>query len=388
MKLIGQILFPILLIALGYVGFEKLKSLKPEAKSKEAKVVIPVVSVSEVSPEDHTPPILSFGTVQSYFETTLTPQVTGEIVEVSDQFRAGVMVKKGDVLARIDVTDYKALLANFTAAKINARQVLAEEEINVRQASEDWIASGRSLADASDFVLRKPQLAAAQANIDSAEAAEAKAKVDIERTVIRAPYDAMVVVRSASLGNLATPQQSLGRLVATSKAEIRLPLTAEQINRLDVSRLSAGDSELDSIDVSLESPNHEGCQWQAKLVRMEAVVDQENQVTYVIAEVDKPYTRQGQPLIVGTFVNAQIPGAPISNSYLVQESSLVNDESVWVVHSEGILKKLSAKRVQSYEGNVFLQIETEELEPSLNIVTRPLTNFKNGDKVKHNINAE
>ncbi len=382
MKLLGQILFPLLIIAIGFAGYSKLKSLKPPKKSKQAKVVIPVVSIADVSPEDHTPPVRSFGTVQSYFETTLTPQVTGEIVEVSEQFKVGVMVKKGELLARIDATDYHAILAGLTATKVTAMQVLAEEEIRVKQASEDWVASGRSLAKASDFVLRKPQLAAARANIKSAEAAEAKAKVDIERTVIRAPYDAVVLARSASLGNLANSQQSLGRLVATEKSEVRLPLSAEQFSRVKLPVSTTGSSESGQpLNVTLTSPSHEGLEWQGDLVRTEAVIDEANQVSYVIAEIENPYTSHTQPLAMGTFVNALIPAVAIKGAYKLNEAALVNDKYVWALDTESRLQRLVAIRRQSYEGDVFLTIETKDLTPPLKIVTRPLTNFKSGDEV-------
>lgn len=385
MKLLGQILFPIFILFLGYVGFGALKKSKPEPKSKKAQVVIPLVNVLEVSPADHAAQVLSFGTVQSYFETTLTPQVTGEIISVSESFRVGMMVEKGAVLARIDDTDYQATLAALKADKVNAQQVLAEEEINVRQAAADWTDSGRKISDASDFVLRKPQLAAATANVQSAEAAEAKARVDIERSVIRAPYDAMVLARTASLGNLANQQQPLGRLVAVSKAEVRLPLTAVQLSRIAVSRLSSGGA---PIDITLTSAADDAVQWPAQLVRVEAAVDQVNQVTYAIAEIDTPYKGHDKPLTIGTFVNVSIPANPIKNAYSVNESALVNDAFVWVINADGKLKKLAAKRMQSSEGSVFLNIEREDLTPPLRIATRPLTNFKNGDKVKAAVIAE
>lgn len=380
MKLLGQILFPLVIIGLGFLGFKLLKGSKPELQSKEPKEVLPIVDVVEVSPEDHVTSIESFGTVQSYFETTLTPQVSGRIIEVSDAFRVGQLVREGDVLARIDDIDYKSALATVTAAKVNAQQVLAEEEIQVKQASEDWVASGRSLSSASDFVLRKPQLAAAKANIESARADEVKAQEDIRRAVIRAPFDAMVIERTASVGNLATQQQSLGSLIAIERAEVRLPLTPEQLARVDLSSITSSESK--PIEIRISSPVQPDVEWPAKLVRREAEVDQANQVTYVIAEVDQPYTGHDMPLTVGTFVNAYIPAKLIKGSYAVSESSLVNDHYVWVVGSENKLHKLKAERVQSFNKQVYLKVENNDLVLPLKIVTRPLTNFKSNDEVK------
>ena len=209
MKTAIKIIVPLLIIAGAFFLGKFLISKKAEPKSKKAQPVVPVVDVITVSLGDHHSVVNSFGTVQSYFETTLVPQVSGRITEVSKKFQVGEKVKKGELLATIDVTDFQAVLANEQGNLALQQSELAEEEILAKQAAEDWVASGRKLDKASDFVLRKPQLAAAKASITSAEAAVKKAIIDIERTNLTAPYDAVVAERTASVGNLATTRVSL-----------------------------------------------------------------------------------------------------------------------------------------------------------------------------------
>jgi|GEM_PF-5083722 len=105
-------------------------------------------------------------------------------------------------MVRIDPTDFEATLAQEQSNLATARRVLAEEEIRAQQAASDWKASGRELSRASDFVLRKPQLAAARATIQSVRASIEKALADLERTTIKAPFDAIVTERSASMTEL------------------------------------------------------------------------------------------------------------------------------------------------------------------------------------------
>ncbi|MGJ8678464.1 MAG: efflux RND transporter periplasmic adaptor subunit [Akkermansiaceae bacterium] len=378
MKLAGQIIFPVILLLLAFSGFKALKNSKEPLKSKVPPAITPQVEVVEISPSDYAPPLRSFGTVQSYFESTLTPQVSGDITEVSDSFRVGITVAKGEILARIDDVTYKAALADAEANLANSKRTLAEEQIRVDQASADWLASGRSLSKASDFVLRKPQLAAARADIASAEAAVEKAKTDLENTTMRAPYDAIVLERTASIGNLANIQQAIGKLVASEKAEVRLPLTADQMARLN---LPSGTASKESIAILLTNPAQPNSEWSAQLVRKDPSIDPQNQVSYVIAEIDQPYTGQAQALPVGTFVNASIPSKPLVDVYEITSSALVNDLFVWAVDSDNKLRKLDAKRMQSFESKVFIDIETD-LDPPLVILTRPLTNFREGDEVK------
>lgn len=388
MKLFLKLAIPIAFIILAFLFVKVLISKKRPDVTRVAEVIAPQVDVLDVDVNNHQPPVLTYGTVQSYFETTLTPQLSGQITEVAAAFRVGNMVKKKALLARIDATDYLAVLARESSNLTNARRALVEEEIKAKQAAQDWTASGRDLSSASDFVLRKPQLKAARASIESAIAAETKAKADIERTMIRAPYDAVVIKRSASVGNYASPQQALGKLIATEKVEVRLPLTAEQVAIVQLPRIleATSNQNPDQQKVVFTSATKEGAEWQGELVRIEPSIDPKNQVAYVIAEIEKPYHAEPEPLVVGSFVNARIPGRVIDQSYKIPEAALVNDAYVWVVDEGNKLCRVDAQRVYGHATNVYLRISDQVLEgfglkSPLRIVIRPLATFKHGREV-------
>lgn len=370
MKVALKIIIPIAIIALAVFGFRILGGMKPEPESRQPSPVVPVVEVLEVLPADHSPPVKSFGTVSSYFETGLTPQVSGRIMYVSPEFRVGERVEPEHLLVKIDPTDYEAALAGEDANLTIAERTLAEEEIRSEQAAGDWKASGRDLAKASEFVLRKPQLAAARASIESAKASIAKARADLERTEVRAPFPAIVTARQASPGNQASPQTSLGTLISTEKVEIRLPLTALQAARVAIPTTAV-----------LTSPLRPGAEWQATLVRMEPTVDQQNQVMYAVAEVVEPFSNAENPLPVGIFANAMIEARPIPASYRIPEAAFVEDSFMWEMDDEGKLRKIMAERVHTYDGRVFIRPESGGTG-MLRVVSRPLSNFRAGMLVK------
>ncbi len=369
MKVALKIIIPIAILVLAIGAFKFLGTLKPEPKSKQPPPIVPTVEILKISPEDHAPPVKSYGTVSSYFETALTPQVSGRITYVSEKFRVGETIDTEHLLVKIDPTDYEAALATEEANLTVAERTFAEEEIRAEQASGDWKASGRDLSKASEFVLRKPQLAAAQANIASAKATIAKARADLDRTEVRAPFPAIITARQASPGNQASPQASLGTLVSTEKVEIRLPLTADQVSRITL-----------PASAELSSPLKPGTTWSASLVRMEPVVDQQNQVIYAVAEVEKPFEGEKPPLAVGIFANATIQANSIGQSYRVPEAAYVNDSYLWTVDPENKLQRVEAERLYSDDGHVYLKTTDEVAE--LKIVARPLSNFKDGTKVK------
>lgn len=380
MKYADKIIVPLLILVGAFFLGKYLISLKEKPKSKQPEAVIPVVDVVMVSPDTHKPRVMSFGTVQSYFETIVVPQVSGSITEVAKKFRVGEVVKKGDLLVTLDATDFQTALATEQANFALQKRTLVEEEILAKQAAEDWLESGRKLDSASDFVLRKPQLTTAKANIASAEAAIKKAIADIERTRLTSPYDAVVTASTASVGNFATSQTQLGILVATERAEIRLPLTAEQVAQVKMPGLDKGGG----ATVHLSHPNHKNIEWSAKLVRREPTVDPQNQVTHVIVEIENPYTAMAEPLAIGSFVNASIPAKPIENVYKIPEAALVNDAHIWVLDEESKLLRLPAERAHSAEGFVYVRVSSESIAPPLRIVSRPLSNFRSATKVRIN----
>lgn len=382
MKTILKILVPLLLIALSYTVAKQMIANKPERQSKQPPTVIPTVATVRVAPATHRPPVSTFGTVQSYFETTLTPLVSGAITQVSPQFRVGALVKKGDTLATIDSTDYQAILARESATLATNKRQLAEEKIRAKQAQSDWLASGRALEKASAFVLREPQLAAAKSSIESSIAAHQKALTDIQRCSITAPFDAIITQRNASIGNHANSQSPLGRLIATERAEIRLPLTPSQAARIQLPSQDNANTE-----ISLTSPTKPGHTWLATLKRTEPVIDPQNQVIYVIAEIEAPYSSD-TPLTVGTFVNAQIPSKALELALEIPEEALINDSFLWAVDSSDELIKLDVTRLHSHLGKAYVQVVSAPIEAPYSIVSRPLTNFRSKMKVSQESAAD
>ncbi len=372
MKDFIKIIIPLAIIGLAVLGFIGLKASKKEPKPKEQPEIITSVDVIQSRLATHATKAETFGTVRSKFETKISAQVSGKIIELSPQFLVGKRVSSGTILAVLDDTDYIAVLAQQQANLTIAERSLDEEKLRAEQAAQDWLASGRELATASDFVLRKPQLAAAKASIDATKAIIEKAKADIDRTKIIAPFDSIVSSRNVSLGDFSTPQTILGSLISSDQAEIYLPLTAEQNQQI------APDA---NTEIKLTSNTSESsATWTAKFSRYAPTIDTKNQVTYLIATIDDPYG--DKPLPVGTFVNASIPAKTIKNAYSVPESALVNDAYIWMVSDENKLVKTNAIRLFSLPSGMLIIKLDDKTNEEIKVVSRPLSTFKDGMKVQ------
>ena len=73
-------------------------------------------------------------------------------------------------------------------------------------------------------MLREPQRLAAEARVQSARAAVEQARVDLGRTVIRAPFDAQVLSREVEIGSQVSPGDPLARLVGVDRYWVEISL--------------------------------------------------------------------------------------------------------------------------------------------------------------------
>ena len=166
------------------------------------------------------------------------------------------------------------------------------------------------------------------------EAALEKAEEDLNRTIIRAPYDGMVREKVADIGQYVNVGSQLARTFAIDRAEVRLPLTQQDLKFLDLRGLDRGQA----LEVDLFSDiGGERFHWPARIVRSEGVIDPVSRVLYVVAQVEDPYdlARGGhEPLRIGTFVTAEIEGKSGGDLFTIPRHALSRGTTLWIVDDQ------------------------------------------------------
>lgn len=326
---------PIIILVGAVVVASSMSGLrKPPAKVEEQRLAL-LVNAAPLQPEDLTYRIASQGTVSPKLETTLISEVNGRIVAVSEHFVAGGFFKQGDLLIQVEQADYLTAVKAAEASLAGATAQLEEEKARGRVAESEWRSFTEGKAPA--LGLRQPQLASALASVQSAEAELDRARRDLARTEIRAPYDGMVRSRNANLGQFISRGSQLGMIYGTELAEVRLPLTDT-----DFGFLPQATARQLSIPVTLKAVvAGKPQQWTATIVRTEGVLDERSRVIYAVAELADPYQRESLeniPLQFGRFVQAEITGVAAAQMVRIARHLLRPGNQLLVVDEQNNLQ--------------------------------------------------
>jgi len=336
-----------------------MKATAPKPKEEAVEKPIPSVRIKNVTSRSTDLQVATQGTVAPRTQTTLVAEVSGRILDVTPAMEAGAFFKKGDLLLRIDPRDYETALTNALAEVARAEADYAMEKAEAEQARLDWERMGKQ-GEPSDLLLRLPQLARAEAALSSARAAVEKARHDLERTRITAPYDGRSREKMAEVGQFANVGTQLGRIFATDYVEIRLPLSDDELGKLDPGLLKYRDEAWENGPKVIFTGDVAGKeqQWEGRITRLEGVVDEKSRFYYAVARVDDPYgTRIDRdiPLTVGMFVDALIEGRRVSDVAVLPRSALHPGDNVYLVDADNRLQIRTVKVISANDNEVVIR---------------------------------
>ncbi|MCB1704656.1 MAG: efflux RND transporter periplasmic adaptor subunit [Halioglobus sp.] len=337
-----QVLVSVVLLAVA-TGITTLLYLnRPPASIAEPAHQPVSVDVAEVVKENLRIEVQAQGTVSPMQETSILSEVNGRIIEVSPSFAVGGFVTKGEVMLRIDPRDYETNLLRAEAALKSAQSNLAQEKGRAQVAEREWqklpTGSQRS-QEAKDLYLRKPQLEQAQSQMLAAQADLNTARDNLERTRIRAPYDALIRDKHVELGQFVAAGSPLADIFSVEYAEIRLPIPQNKLAYLELPGLE-GTNDGSPIDLYTDVGG-EVKHWTAQLHRTEGVFDERSRVLYAVARIKDPYARHKpgtEPLRIGTFVNANIEGRELADIVTLPRFVMRAGNNLWVVDDSGHLR--------------------------------------------------
>jgi RND family efflux transporter MFP subunit len=371
-------ILPIILIVITAMVAYFIKSNPPEAKRRGAsKAPQMTVEAQAIQAQDFQIFVESYGTVKPRTQSALVSQVSGQIIAISDDFREGGFFQKGDVLVKLDDRDYQVEVKVAEASLLSSQQVLLEEQAKSEQAQTDWQRLGNNNKP-SDLVLRKPQLAAAQAKVLSAEAQLQKAKLALERTKIRAPFSGRILSKSVDVGQVISMNTRVAEIYATDYVEVRLPIKNKDLNLMMLPE--QGSNLAQTPEVLLTSDLAGEQQWQGRLVRTEGAIDTSSQQLYVVAQIDAPFTEtqnNRMPIKIGQYVNAKITGVVVKDALVIPNNAIYQGSFVYLIE-DSMLKRTDISIMWQ---NSDVAIVATGMKAGDTIVTSPLGQVSSGTRV-------
>lgn len=308
---------------------------EPQAEREGAtKKTAMLVDVERVHRGNFTPTVVATGSVQAARDIILSPQVGGQVVRISENFIPGSFVRKGEVLLQIDPADYRNTLllrkSDLELAKSNLSIEMGRQDV----ARKDFELIGQELsAENKALVLREPQLESAKANVEAAEAAVNQAELNLQRTTIRAPFDAHVISRNTNVGAQVAPGTQIGRLVGMDEYWVVANVPMGKVNWLTFE----DDHSKDASTVKIYSNNwSEGHYREGKLFRLVGALDAETRLARVLISVADPLVRKASmdtlpPLMIGAFVESHIQARAIEDVVRLNRDYLRQGGTVWVM---------------------------------------------------------
>jgi RND family efflux transporter MFP subunit len=351
----AKILVPVLLLALGALGMKTLIAQRKPAKPDASPAEPPRVRAVAVRFREERLSVRTQGTVQPRTQGALATQVSGRVERVAPAFEKGGFFRAGDVLVRIDPVDYELAVAQAEARVAQAKVQLSREEAEAALARKEWERFGKGEPDA--LALRQPQLAEARAGVASAEAALKQARLNLERTEIRAPYAGRVWEKMVDVSQWLAAGSPVARVYATDAAEVRLPLPLEDLAFAD---LPLGEGAPGTEVVLRAAVGGRDLEWKGTVARTEAELDPRTRMIHAVARVADPYAGP-TPLLAGLFVDAEIRGRTVRAAALPREA-LRGEDRVLVVDASDTIRERKVRVLRRERDRVLLAGGLEEGE--------------------------
>jgi len=302
--------------------------------------------------------VSAFGTVQANREITLRSEVPGRVVEQSPNLVVGGIVEKGEELLKIDPRDYLFAVEREKAAVERAQFELQLEKGRQVVAKREWEQLGPTIKKSElseELALRRPHLKEKRAALEAALSQLEKAELDLKRTTLISPMDAVVITESIETGDYITPQTEIGRLAGNRRFRVQVSVPLNRLKWIEMPKGRDPGSRVRVIqDVGGEFVVKEGT-----ILRLLSDLDPTGRMARILVAVDDPLGLNDPfggefPLLIGTYSRVEFEGPMIEDIFVIPRAALRENNSVWVMSADKELEIKEVSIIQKSDDFVFV----------------------------------
>jgi len=277
------------------------------------------VSVVEVQYGDVQPIVSLFGEVITSRRSELRARVGGRVIQVGENFKEGAVVKKGELLLRVDNFEYKNSVTEETAKLevMNRDFERADELFKQGSISEQF---------RDNALLEKIQQ----------ELVLSEAEKDLRDADLFAPFDGVINDVQATLGKqVSTFNDKIGEIIDIKNMEVRFSISKAQYGRLleDESQILGRAIEM------RWTVGQKDLVFNASISRVGAEITSNTGGVNIFAniELDK---EQETPLRPGAFVRLRMPDKSYKSVISIPETAVYEDQYVYIIKDQRLRKAM------------------------------------------------
>ena len=412
----------LLILGLAIGGAIALVATKPQVPPPEGEEKVWVVATQTADPARHFPVVTLYGRIESARASRLTSSLSTEVVDILCE--EGERVSKGQPLVRLDERDAQLRLKQRSAELAEIRALIASEQHRFDSDQRILESERRLLALAQQEVERAQRLKAgrlaAQARIDEAQQVKlrqdiavaqrqlavqdhearlarlqaqlkkaesllAVAQLDVERSLLRAPFDGRITRVAASPGNRTRPGDVLVELYALDALQVRAQVPNAKLASVETA-LNGGHA--------LVARARTGTQQrlELRLTHLAGDIKPGRGGRDGLFELKSPDTE----LAIGDIVSLQLQLPPVEHSLALPREALYGNDRLYTIH-DGRLKGHRVERLGETLDNSsappldnaraattanWLLVRSDSIAPGDPIVITQLPNAVEGLKVR------
>jgi RND family efflux transporter MFP subunit len=264
-----------------------------------------------------------------------------------------------------------------------ARVKDAESKLKILQAEaaaarEEWREINRKRAgknnEPSPLLIKKPQLSAAQAMLVAEKADVKMAQLNLARTNISAPFNAIVRAKHVDIGSQVSGQDRLAELVGTDEYWVQASMPVDRLDWIMIPRIS-GDP---GSKVRIFFRN--GIELSGTVIKLLGELEAEGRMARVLVEIKDPLglkftEKKHPPLLIGEYVRMEIEGRQLKNVYRIPSTALRDNTRIWLVSNDG---KLEIRKVETLWRDAQTVLLADGLQPGEQLIVSDLSKPVNG----------
>jgi len=279
--------------------------------------------------------VQAMGTVIPARQIEIKPRGNGVVARVSDDFVPGGRLQRGEVMLTLDPVDFELAVREREGDLQQAQSELALEMGRQKFASKEYALRQNEVSEEDRaLMLRKPQLLASRAALTKVKITLEQAQLNLQRTVITAPFNAMIRERMVDVGVQVTTATPLAVLYATDRFWVRLAVPVDKLPWIVIPN-AAGEAG-SNVRIYNEAAWGKGSYRVGQLIRLTGDLENEGRMAQLLVALDDPLSlapeNSDKPvMLLGSYLRVVIEGIELDSVVALDRSLLHNGAYVWLM---------------------------------------------------------